>query len=327
MLRKPRSAAFAVKLVAGLLGLTAIANAQDNYPSRPIRLVLGFSAGGGTDVVARILAQKIGENLGKPVVVDNKPGANGNIAAEVVAKAAADGYTLLYNTSAIILSPSLYSRLNYDPQKDFAPVGLAANLPIVLVSNPNAPVRTVKDVVTSLKAHPGELNYGSAGSGNITHLSMLMFENAVGAHGTHVPYRGEAPALADLVSGQVQIYMGTSGGVVPLIRDKRLRPLAVGSLTRLPWLPQVPTLNESVAAGLELGSWSGMVAPAGTPQDIIKRVSAALGGALNDKAVQARLSEQGAEVRYAPPEKYGAFLRSEQARWERLIRQANIKLD
>ncbi|UIF91809.1 tripartite tricarboxylate transporter substrate binding protein [Cupriavidus necator] len=301
--------------------------ARADYPDRPIRLVLGFSAGGGTDVLARVIAQKMGDHLGKAVIVDNRPGANGNIAAELVAKAPADGYTLLYNTSSVILSPSLYAKLGYDPQKNLMPVGLAANQPIVLVSNPIAPVRNVNDVVTSLKSRPGQLNYGSAGNGNITHLSMLMFEDAIGAHGTHVPYRGEAPALADLVGGQVQIYMGTSAGVMPMVRDKRLRPLAVGSLKRLPSLPDVPTLDETVAKGLELGAWSGIMAPAGTPPEIVRKLSAALREALGEKDLQAGFNAQSAEVRYATPEQYGSFLKAEQARWAKLIRQANVKLE
>ncbi|WP_018312179.1 tripartite tricarboxylate transporter substrate binding protein [Cupriavidus sp. UYPR2.512] len=314
-------------LIASALGLVASPLARADYPDRPIRLVLGFSAGGGTDVLARVIAQKMGDHLGKAVIVDNRPGANGNIAAELVAKAPADGYTLLYNTSSVILSPSLYAKLGYDPQKNLMPVGLAANQPIVLVSNPIAPVRNVNDVVTSLKSRPGQLNYGSAGNGNITHLSMLMFEDAIGAHGTHVPYRGEAPALADLVGGQVQIYMGTSAGVMPMVRDKRLRPLAVGSLKRLPSLPDVPTLDETVAKGLELGAWSGIMAPAGTPPEIVRKLSAALREALGEKDLQAGFNAQSAEVRYATPEQYGSFLKAEQARWAKLIRQANVKLE
>ncbi len=314
-------------LIAGLLGQTVQAHAQDTYPSRPIRLVLGFSAGGGTDVIARAIAQKMGDALGKPVVVDNRPGANGNIAAEMVAKSDADGYTLLYNTSSIILSPSLYAKLGYDPIKDLTPVGLAANQPIVLVANPNAPVKRVDDVVNSLKHHPGQLNYGSAGNGNITHLSMLMFEEAIGAHGTHIPYRGEAPALTDLMGGQVQIYMGTTAGVLPMIRDKRVRPLAVGSLKRLGSLPDVPTLDETVAKGLELGAWSGVMAPAATSPEIIRKLSSALRAALNDKELQGKFSAQSAEIRHSTPEQYGVFLKSELARWSRIIKKANVKID
>lgn len=301
--------------------------AEADYPNRPIRLILGFSAGGGTDVIARALAQKMSESLGVSVVVDNKPGANGNISAEAVAKAPNDGYTLLYNTSSIVLSPGLYSKLGYDVQKDLSPVGLVANLPMVLVAANSVQSKGVADLVTTMKGAPGRFNYASAGNGNITHFAMLMFEHAVGVKGNHIPYRGEAPAMADLMGAQVDLYMGTAPGVMPAIKDKRVRALAVTSLKRLPALPDVPTLDESVAKGLEIGAWSGIMAPAGTPAHVIARLNGSLKEALASPEVQARFASQSADARYMTAEQYGQFLRAELPRWRRIAQQADVKLD
>lgn len=301
--------------------------AEDNYPNRPIRMVLGFSAGGGTDVIARQLAQKMSESLGVSVVVDNKPGANGNISAELVAKAPGDGYTLLYNTSSIVLSPGIYSKLGYDVLKDLKPVGLVANLPIVLVTSNTVKPKSVTDLVAVMKREPEKFNYASAGNGNITHFAMLMFEHAVGVKSNHIPYRGEAPAMADLMGGQVDLYMGTAPGVMPAINDKRVRALAVTSLKRLPALPEVPTLSESVAKGLEIGAWSGIMAPPGTPDAVIARLNDSLKKALASPEVQARFASQSAETRYATAEQYGQFLRTELPRWRQIAQQANVKLD
>lgn len=322
----PRRAWLALVMAAAMASGVAAA-ADDVYPNRPIRMVLGFSAGGGTDVIARVLAQKMGESLGVAVVVDNKPGANGNISAEGVAKAPADGYTLLYNTSSVVLSPGLYDRLGYDLLKDLSPVGLAANLPIVLVASPAIEPKGVTDLVASMKAHPGRYSYGSAGNGNITHFSMLLFEQAAGVKGTHMPYRGEAPAITDLIGGQVQLYMGTTAGVMSTIKDKRVRALAVASAKRLPALPDVPTLGETLAKGLDLGAWSGLMAPAGTPPAVIERLSRALHEALVQPDVLAKFAAQNAEPRYAGPQQYGEFIRTELARWGRIARQSNVKLD
>jgi tripartite-type tricarboxylate transporter receptor subunit TctC len=303
------------------------AQAQDAYPNKPIRLVLGFAAGGGTDVIVRGIAQKVGDILGQQVVVDNKPGANGNIAAESVAKSANDGYTLLYNTSSVVLSPGLYSKLNYDVSKDFTPVSLTANLPIVVVTSPKFPAKTIQEFVAQLKANPGKYNYASAGNGNITHLSCLLFLSAVGATATHVPYKSEAPAVTDVAGGQVDFYCGTAPGVIPLIKDKRLQPLAVSTLKRMDSLPNVPTLSETVAKGLELGAWSGIVAPAGTSPQIIDKWNAALAQAMQDKGLLEKFAAQGAEPKHMTPGQYGAFIQSELGRWTKIIKQNQVRMD
>ncbi|MDB5797299.1 MAG: hypothetical protein JWP36_1201 [Paucimonas sp.] len=324
-----RSALLAAFAGALALALPAQAQAQgqDPWPNKPIRLVLGFAAGGGTDVIARGIAQKVGELLGTQVVVDNKPGANGNIANELVAKSPADGYTLLYNTSSIVLSPALYAKLNYDAIRDFTPVALTANLPIVLVTAPSLGVKSPQEFVAMLKANPGKLNYASAGNGNITHLSALLFLSATGLSATHVPYKSEAPAVTDVAGGQVQFYMGTAPGVIPLIRDKRLTAVAVSTARRMDSLPDVPTMSESVAKDLELGAWSGIMAPAGTKPEIVAKLNAAIQVAMNDKALLAKFAAQGAEPKYMPSAQYAAFVQSELARWTKIVKQNNVKMD
>lgn len=313
--------------LACAFAVTVPAQAQDAWPSKPIRLVLGFAAGGGTDVIARGIAQKMGETLGTQVIVDNKPGANGNIASDMVAKSPADGYTLLYNTSSMVLSPALYAKLSYDANRDFTPVAATANLPIILVSSPALPVKSAQDLVNMMKANPGKLNFASAGNGNITHLSALLLLSAAGTTATHVPYKSEAPAVTDLAGGQVQFYMGTAPGVMPLIRDKRLNALAVSTSKRMDALPDVPTLSESVAKDLELGAWSGIMAPAGTKPEIIAKLNGAIQAAMKDRDLLAKFAAQGAEPKYLSTQQYGAFIQSESVRWTKIVKQNNVKMD
>lgn len=314
-------------LLALGLGLGPALQAQEAYPSKPIRLVLGFAAGGGTDVITRALAQKMGDILGQPVVVDNKAGANGNIAGDIVAKSAADGYTLLYNTSSIAISPALYPKLSYDVSKDLAPVSITANLPIILVAAKKLNLKSAQEFVDYLKARPERVNYASAGNGNITHLSALLFLSATGTRAVHVPYRSEAPAVTDLASGQVDFYLGTAPGVMPLIKDERITGLAVSTLKRMDSMPQLPTLSETVANGLELGAWSGIMAPAGTKPEVIQKLNAAIGQALKDKALLEKFAVQGAEARHSTSAQYGAFIQSELARWGQIIRVNAVKMD
>lgn len=317
-----------------LLGITCFASllaspavAQDAYPSKPIRLVLGFAAGGGTDAIARALAERMGNLLGQQVVVDNKTGANGNIAGEIVARAPADGYTLLYNTSSIVISPALYPKLSYDVSKDLAPVAMTANLPLVLVASKKVEVRSVQELVSLMKRQPGKLNYGSAGNGNITHLSTLALLQATGTQAIHVPYRSEAPAIADLAGGQIDFYLATAPAAIPMIKDDRIRGLAVGTLERIDSLPQVPTLSETVSKGLEMGAWSGIMVPAGTRPDIIQKLNAAIAAALKDKGLSERFAGQGALAQYMPPAQYGAFIQTELPRWSQIVRANSVKID
>uniref|UniRef100_UPI0039EEA652 Bug family tripartite tricarboxylate transporter substrate binding protein n=1 Tax=Bordetella sputigena TaxID=1416810 RepID=UPI0039EEA652 len=309
-------------------GPARAAAAQDSYPSKPIRIVLGFSAGGGTDAIARALARQMASDLHTNVFIDNKPGANGNIAADEVSRAPADGYTLLYNTSAIASSPALYSkRLSYDVTKNLTPVALTASLPIVLVVPTNSPFKTVQELVAYAKANPGKLNYASAGNGNVTHLSSLLFEDAVGIKCTHVPYKGEAPAIVDLMAGMVDYYFATSAGAIPAVKSGRLKALAVATKQPLASLPGVPTLDATVAKNLELAAWSGLMAPAGTPAEIIARLNASVNKALADPQTQRFFAEQGAQATPSTPEQYQSFLRKEIDSLAKVIKASGLTLD
>nr|MDP2190305.1 tripartite tricarboxylate transporter substrate binding protein [Rhodoferax sp.] len=301
--------------------------AQGSYPDKPIKLVLAFPPGGPTDLVARILAQKLGEQMGQSVVVDNKPGANGNIAADMVAKAPADGYTVFYNTSAVALSPALYKKLPYDVRTDFAPVALTAVIPLVLAVHPSVPANNVQEFLAYVKANPGKLSYGSAGNGNITHLAAFLLLQSQGLSATHVPYKGSAPALIDIVAGQTQFITDTVNSALPFIKDKRLRPLAVTSLKRTFVLPEVPTLDETVLRGFEVGAWQGVLVPAKTPPEIVKRLNAEVMKALSSTGVKARLAVQGAVPLGSTPAEYGAYIKNEIERWTRVAQQTGASLD
>ncbi len=317
------------RVLLALAGLTALSSVQPQatYPDKPIRLVLPFPPGGPTDLVARVLAQKIGEQMGQPVLVENKPGANGNIAADMVAKAPADGYTVLYNTSSIALSATLYKKLNYDVRTDFAPIALTAVIPLVLAVHPSLPVYNVQEFLNYVKANPGKLTYGSAGNGNITHLGAYLLLHSRGLQATHAPYKGSAPALTDLVGGQTQFMTDTINSALPFIRDNRLRALAVTSLKRTSVLPEAPTLNETVMPKFEVGAWQGMLVPAKTPSDIVKRLNAEVMKALNSPEVKAKLAVQGAEPLGSTPEAYGQYIQSEIARWGQVVKLTGATLD
>lgn len=316
----------ALLALSGLFSFSS-AHAQATYPDKPIRWVLPFPPGGPTDLVARVLAQKVGEQMGQSVLVENKPGANGNIAADMVAKAPADGYTVLYNTSSIALSATLYKKLNYDVRTDFAPIALTAVIPLVLAVHPSLPVNNVQEFLSYVKANPGKLTYGSAGNGNITHLGAYLLLHSRGLQATHVPYKGSAPALTDLVGGQTQFMTDTINSALPFIRDNRLRALAVTSLKRTSVLPEAPSLNETVMPKFEVGAWQGMLVPAKTPADIVKRLNAEVMKALNSPDVKAKLAVQGAEPLGSTPEEYGQYIQSEIARWGQVVKLTGASLE
>ena len=323
--------------VAGLLcglGLTGAGSALAQsggttsgagaYPDRPIRIVIGFAAGGGTDAVLRSIAGKLSESLGVSVIVDNKPGANGNIANDIVAKAPADGYTLVYNTSSMVLSPYLYSKLTYNYETDLTPIALTANIPLALAVPLTVPVNNMAEFVTYLKQNPDKVNYASAGTGNVTHLATIQMLMSTGTQAIHVPYRSEAPALTDLMGGQVQFYLGTANALIPLIRQGRVRALAVGSLKRMDQLPDVPTISETILPGVEFGAWSGFMAPAKTPPEIIAKLNFEINKALEDPALRAKIISTGAEVRGSSVDQYAKFLKSESRRWGDAVKAAGL---
>ncbi|MGE8321288.1 MAG: Bug family tripartite tricarboxylate transporter substrate binding protein [Comamonas sp.] len=310
-----------------LAAFAAIPAQAADWPAKPITLVVPFPPGGPTDMVARVLAQSVGEQLGQSVVVDNKPGANGNIGNAFVAKAPADGYTVLYNTSSIALSPSLYKKLSYDLGKDLAPVALTAVVPLGLVVNPKLPVKTVAELAAYAKKNPGKLSYGSAGNGNVTHLAAFQVVQHFALEASHVPYKGSAPADVDLVAGQIDFMTDTINSVAPFIKDGKLRLLAVSTAQRMANFPQAPTLAESGMAGFEAGAWQGVMVPAQTPQPVVARLNQAFLHALKDPAVLEKLRVQGTEPLGSTPAEYGAYLQKELKRWASVVKSTGVSLD
>lgn len=309
-----------------LLGMSGALWAQ-NWPAKPIRMIIAFPPGGPTDLVSRVLAQRLSEQLGQQVIVDNKPGAGGNIAAELSAKAAPDGYTVFYNTSAIVIGPALYGKVNYDPLKDFAPVALTASVPLVLVVNPQLPARSVKEFLDLAKSRAGALNYSSSGTGTITHLASAMMSTQMGLQTQHIPYKGSAPGLVDLVAGQTQFMIDTMNTVLPYARDNRLRGLAVTGSKRSALMPELPTLAESGMPGFEAAAWQGIVVPTGTPADIIQKLNAEVNKALANPDVRSRLAAQGADILGGSPAEYAAYLRTEIPRWAKAVKDSGAKAE
>lgn len=297
------------------------------YPAKPITMLVPFPPGGPTDLVARVLAKKMSEQMGQSVVIDNKPGANGNIAAVAAAKAPADGYTVLYNTSSITLSPALYKSLTYDVQKDLSPVALTAVVPLALVVNPSVPASNVREFVAYAKANPGKLSYGSAGNGNVTHLAAFQFVRQHDIDAAHVPYRGSAPADVDLVAGQIQFMTDTINSVMPFVKDKRLKLLAVTTSKRMSLFPDVPTLGETVMPGFEAGAWQGVMVPANTPKAVIQKLNAEIIKALQSAEVKEKLAQQGAEPLGSTPEEYGSYIKKELARWAAVVKATGVTLE
>src|ERR671937_1489803 len=310
-----------------LLCAAALAQAQ-SYPARPIHLIVPFPPGGGNDTVARAIAQQIGPDLGQPVVVDNRPGAGGSVGAELAAKSPPDGYTLfLAGVGSHAVNPNLHSRLPYDPVKDFAPITLVASAPSVLVVNPAVPTRTIAEFTAYARANPGKINYASNGQGSAAQLAAAMYESMAGVMMVHVPYKGIAPALTDLLSGEVQLMFGTVVALMPHIQAGKLRALAVTSRSRSVLLPEIPTLAESGLPDYEAGSWYGIMAPAGTPRDIIERLHVAIVKALAQPEVAKRLAAEGAIVIGSTPAAFGAHIKAELARVAAVVRAAGIRIE
>ncbi|RAP60097.1 LacI family transcriptional regulator [Achromobacter sp. HZ01] len=317
-------------LLAGgfaLLALTGAGSAQAAWPERPVTMVVPFPPGGPTDLVARVLAKQLTDQLGQTVVVENKGGANGNIGMQYAAAAKPDGYTVLYNTSSIALSPNLYRSLAFDPIKDFTPVSSTAVIPLVLLVHPSVPVKNTQDFVQYARQHPGKLSYGSAGAGNVTHLGALLLLRSLDIDAVHVPYRGSAPAMTDLVGGQVQLMTNTLNDSLGFVREGKLRALAVTSSARSDQLPDVPTVAETVAPGFSMGAWQGVVVPAGTPAPVVEKLNAEIRRALQSPEMQKQLKAQGAQTLGSTPEEYAAYIKSEIARWGEVVKAANVKLD
>jgi len=315
-----RSIIFVLALAAGL------AQAQ-TYPSRPLRMIVPFPPGGPTDITGRTISSKLSERFGQPVVVDNRPGASTVIGTDLVAKAPADGYTLLLGSNSIALQPLLQAKLPYDPARDLAPVILAARIPNVLVIHPSVPATTVAEFIALAKAKPGSINYASVGNATGPHLFGELFRSLTGVDIVHVPYKGTAPAVNDLLGGQVQALFDSLATALPNIRAGKLRALGVTSLQRSRAAPDIPTLAESGAPGYEATGWFGVLAPAGTPPEVIARLNAEIGAILRLPEVEERFIQFGAEGGGGSPGDFAAFIRAESVKWGRIIREAGIHAD
>lgn len=319
---KPRRRLLGALTAATFLALTGTPVSAATFPEKPIRLIVAFSPGGPTDVLARLVAKRLGDGLGQQVVVENKPGAGGNIAAEMVANAPADGYTLLYNSSSIAISPALFGNEKLNPGKIFTPVASVANVPLVLIVNPEVPADTAAGFVKLLKEKPGMLNMGSSGNGTIDHLTSVLFARQTATEFAHVPYKGNAAALPDLLSGRIQFMMsGSLNAFLPYVREGKLKALAVTTAQRVSALPNVPTLAETVAPGFDSGTWQGIVGPAGMAPEVTARLNQAVNDALKDASLKASLDAQGAEPIPGTPAQYGALIKSEYRRWSATIKE------
>lgn len=314
-------------LIPASLALAAAVGVAQPYPAKSVRIVVGFPPGAGVDITTRLVAPKLAESLGQPFVVDNRPGAAGNIGAEVAAKAPPDGYALLSASAPIVMSPALYKSLNYNLERDFEPIGLMASAPFILVVHPSVPARTVKEFVALAKSRPGELAYASTGTGSTPHLSMEMLKAQAGVSMIHIPYRGTPQAVADILSGQVQAMFANTLSVLPLVKAGRLRAIAISSAKRSGAVPGLPTVAESGLAGYESGTWFGLLAPAGTSREIVYRLNAEIVRVMATPDMKTRLLEQGADPVTGTPDQFRAFLKSELARWGRLIKAIGIRAE
>ena len=314
-------------VATGLLAFAQLASSQ-SYPERPIQLIVGFPPGGGVDIVARQLADKLSELLGQRVVVDNKAGAAGNVAMELVARAKPDGYTLLMgNLGMLSANPSLYPKLPFDPAKDFVAVSRVVVTPLVAVVPASLPVQTFPQLIALAKSKPGELNFGSGGNGNINHLAGELLKLQTGTQIQHVPYKGSAPALTDLAGSRIQLMIDGGNVVQPFVKDGRARALVITGDMRSPALPDVPTAKESGMPDYVIYGWQGVLAPTGTPQAVIDRLSTEIGKALAAPELKARLSGQGTEPAYQPPAEFRAYMATELKRWSEVIKSAKITVD
>jgi tripartite-type tricarboxylate transporter receptor subunit TctC len=317
-------------LAAAFAATAASASAADTqaYPARPIRIIVPFTPGAGTDIVGRAIAQSLTDRWQQSIIVDNRPGAGGTIAGELVAKANPDGYTLMLgNVSTLAIARSLYPKLPYDPLRDFAPITLITTSENVVVVHPSVPIDSVKSLIAYAKARPRQLNYGSSGGGTTTHLGGAMFCAMAGVEMTHVPYKGSAQALADLLGGQLQLMFSSVPTALPHIKSGRLRPIAVTRLARSTTLPDLPTVHESGLSGFDISLWQGIVAPAGTPRHIVMKLNQQIVANLNTPALKGQLTAQGLDAVGNSPEQFGAYIRQEAEKWEKVVKASGARPD
>ena len=298
------------------------------YPAKPVRWVIPFPPGGGTDTVSRVLAQKLGEAWGQQVIADNRPGSGGTIGLALAAKMPADGYTLVLGQLANIgIAPALYPKLPYDPVKDLQPVTLAVTSPLILVVHPSVPARTTKELIALARAQPGSLTYGSSGNGTTGHLGMEILAHTAKIKMVHIPYKGAQPAFTGLLGGETAVYLSSVPPAVPMINAGRVRAIGVTSAKRMASLPNVPTIAETGLAGYEVTNWYGVLMPAGVPKDILAKVNGDLVRILKQPDTQQRLTGEGGDVAPNSPEQFGAFIRTEIAKWGKAVRESGAKVD
>ncbi|MCC7484017.1 MAG: tripartite tricarboxylate transporter substrate binding protein [Burkholderiales bacterium] len=314
-----------VTLLAAALAAGAGAGAADRYPARPVRLVVPFAPGGGTDISARILAEGLGRELGETVVVDNRPGAGSVLGTEIVAKAAPDGYTLLLGNISMAFNAALYRKLPYDTLRGFIPISLVTDQPNILVAHPTLPAKTFRDFIALARAQPGKLTYGSAGLGSGTHLAMELLVMSQQLTLVHVPYKGTGPALTALLGSQISVFFSTFASALPHVKAERLRAFAVTSLKRARTLPEVPTVAESGVPGYEYSTWYGLLSPAGVPRPIVEQLNRAAVAALKTPEIQGRYLSQGLDPIPSTPARYAAYLKSETDKWANVVRAAKIE--
>ena len=324
MLRKMLTAAAGILMLA----LAIPAAWPADYPTRPVSLVLAFPPGGASDVLARILGRKLEQVLGQPVVIDNRPGAGGNIAADIVAHAVPDGYTLLLgNNSILATNAALYQKINFDPVKDFAPIGLVGLQANILVVNPGVPAKSLAELIALAKANPGKLNYASSGHGLAAHLAGELFKSEAKINLVHVPYKGAAPALQDVIAGHVQMMFATASSVVSHIQEGKVRALAVTTLKRTALFPDLATMDELGLKGFDATTWHGLVAPVRTPKEIIATLNRTLATTLKDDGIKKSLAKLGVDIVGGTPEEFGAYIKSEIPKWTAIVKSSGAKLD
>src|SRR5688572_105786 len=311
-----------------LIGLMSVAASAQSYPTKPVRMIVGFPPGGGTDVVARVISQKLSEWYGQPVVVENRPGATGTIGADLIAKSAPDGYNLIMgHVNSHGIAPNLFAKLPYDPIKDFAAVAYVGYVPNVLAVHPSVPARSVKELVELAKSQPGVMNYASSGNGSTQHLAGEMFKQLTGTDIVHVPYKGSGDAIKDLLAGTVNMNFDTMPPVLPHIQSGRLRGLAISTPKRLAQLPDVPTFEEAGIKGFDVTNWYGVQAPAGTPREIVLKLNADINKAMQVPEVRARLEAVGTQLNEQSAAQFDAFMKAEVAKYAKLIKDAGIKIE
>lgn len=301
--------------------------AQDSYPSKAITMIVPFAAGGTTDILARIVGQAMTLDLGQSIIIENRPGAGGNIGAQQAARAKPDGYTVFMGTVGThAINQSLYKKLPYDPLKDFVPLSRVASVPNLLVAHPSRPYKTVQEMIAYAKAHPGDVTYGSPGSGASPHVSGALFQSLTGAEISHIPYKGSAPAISDLLGNQIAVMFDNMPSAIQHVRSGKLRPIAVTTAKRSPELPDVPTIAEAGVPGYEATSWFGLWAVAGTPKPVLDKLHASLSKVLKDPAVVKKIGDQGGEISVDTPAQFEAFIKTEAAKWGKVVKESGAEV-